>query len=140
MNTTALAIMTAALALTSLDACKGSEPVGMPCKAATDCYSGVDQTKIKGTVMCLDKVTGGYCTHLCQKDADCCAVSGECPSNHTEVCAPFESTGQMMCFLSCESDALDGTDANAYCGKYAGDAFSCRSTGGGSQNRMICSP
>jgi hypothetical protein len=130
----------AALALTSY-ACGGkAEQAGQPCAQASDCYPGIDPTKIQGTVMCLDKVPGGYCTHLCQTDADCCAAQGECPGGHPEVCAPFESTGMMMCFLSCEASDLGSLDETTYCQDYAGSAFSCRSTGGGAKNRKICSP
>jgi hypothetical protein len=116
------------------------EPAGQPCTAASECYPGIDASMLKGEVQCLDKVQGGYCTHLCQADSDCCAVSGECPAGHPEVCAPFESTGMMMCFLSCEKENLDGLEEAAYCQQYAGEAFGCRSTGGGSKNRKICSP
>ncbi len=122
-------------------ACGGTnEAAGMPCTAASECYPGVDTTKIQGEVLCLDKVPGGYCTHLCQTDEDCCAAQGECATSHPQVCAPFESTGQMMCFLSCESDALGGVDETTYCHDFAGETFGCRSTGGGAKNRKICSP
>jgi hypothetical protein len=67
-----------------------------------------------------------------------------------QVCAPFESTGQKMCFLSCEADDVRAADAGAhdagvsadtaYCTTYASAAFSCRSTGGGRENRKICAP
>lgn len=126
---------------TVAQACSSSTDLaGQPCAAASDCYAGLDATQIKGAVQCLDKVPGGYCTHLCETDSDCCAVSGECPNGHAEVCAPFESTGMMMCFLSCEKADLGGLDEASYCGQYAGDAFGCRSTGGGSKNRKICAP
>jgi hypothetical protein len=122
-------------------ACGGNgDLAGQPCAQASDCYPTLDATKLKGEIQCLDKVPGGYCTHLCTKDEDCCAVSGECPNGHPEVCAPFESTGMMMCFLSCEAKDLGGLDETAFCQQFAGDAFGCRSTGGGSQNRKICSP
>src|SRR5690349_10789006 len=105
-----------------LHACGGnSAPAGQPCAQASDCYPGIDPTKIQGTVQCLDKVPGGYCTHLCTTDADCCAVSGECPSKRAEVCAPFESTGMMMCFLSCEASDLGSLDETTYCADYAGE-------------------
>jgi hypothetical protein len=48
-----------------------------------------------------------------------------------------------MCFLSCEAAVVSGADAgdaNTYCGKNANSAFSCRSSGGGSQNRKVCVP
>lgn len=122
-------------------ACGGtSEQAGQPCAQASECYPTIDPAKIKGAIQCLDRVPGGYCTHLCTTDADCCAVQGECIGNHPQVCAPFESTGMMMCFLSCEGSDLGGVEEGAYCAQYAGDAFGCRSTGGGSKNRKICSP
>jgi hypothetical protein len=95
-------------------------------------------------------VTNGYCTHLCTTDADCCAVEGECRTGLKQVCAPFESTGEKYCFLSCESadiaaandaGATDaGTDEQNYCHKNISTEFTCRSTGGGAANRKVCLP
>jgi hypothetical protein len=138
-------------ALASLSACssddsKGSdENTGTSCSAPAQCYPGLDAGVLKGEVQCLTRVTGGYCTHLCTADSDCCAVTGECKSGFKQVCAPFESTGLKMCFLSCEAaDVKAGdpaiTDDSAYCQKYANAAFGCRSTGGGSENRKVCVP
>lgn len=131
---------------------RGSELVGQSCKAPTDCYPGLDGGAVKGAVQCLTRVTNGYCTHLCATDADCCAVPGECKTGFKQVCAPFESTGQMMCFLSCEGADLHaapdaGADSGApvldetvYCQTYASTEFICRSTGGGKNNRKVCVP
>jgi len=132
------------------------ELAGQTCMAATDCYPGLDAGTLAGAVQCLTKVPQGYCTHLCTKDSDCCATSGECKTGLKQVCAPFESTGMMMCFLSCETadvstgiatgGAYDGgateagSVADAYCQSYASSAFTCRSTGGGKNNRQICAP
>ena len=128
------------------------DQAGQSCQAAADCYPHlVDGGAIHGTVTCLDRVQNGYCTHECQSDADCCAVSGECVSSFPEVCAPFESTGKKYCFLSCEESDIaahetqlfrDGgtIDANLFCRTRANPAFSCRSTGGGRQNRQVCMP
>jgi len=95
-------------------------------------------------VQCLDRVPNGYCTHLCATDADCCAVPGECRTGIKQVCAPFESTGLMMCFLSCETAdvAADAgtTDPTVFCQRFANAAFGCRSTGGGAKNRKVCLP
>src|SRR5262245_39278281 len=137
----ARAFAVAALALAAY-ACGGgpAEQAGQPCTQASECYPDINPTTIKGAVQCLDKVPGGYCTHLCTSDADCCAVSGECPGNHAEVCAPFESTGMMMCFLSREASDLGNLHEATYCADYAGKAFSCRLPGGGPKNRKICSP
>jgi len=128
------------------------ENTGQTCKAPVDCYPGIDAGTLAGEVKCLDRVEGGYCTHLCNTDDDCCAVPGECKAGLKQVCAPFESTGQRMCFLSCEEKDIraagdagtlpDGgeLDETAYCTRYTSSAFACRSTGGGSENRKVCVP
>jgi hypothetical protein len=112
---------------------------GEACEVVDDCYEGVDHADLAGDVQCLDRVPGGYCTHLCQSDADCCAVDGECKTDLPQVCAPFESTGLMMCFLSCEAADVGG-DTDAYCHEHAHPDFVCRSTGGGAANRRVCVP
>lgn len=128
---------------------RGGELTGQSCKAPTDCYQGLDAQSLAGEVRCLDRVTNGYCTHLCDKDEDCCAVPGECKTGLKQVCAPFESTGEKYCFLSCEPDDIAaaedaGVDAGAtddeYCKREASSEFGCRSTGGGNQNRKVCLP
>jgi hypothetical protein len=138
-----------ALAISLLAGCgddddgAGPTNTGQACTAAGQCYPGVKDGELLGDAVCLDKVTGGYCTHLCTQDTDCCAAAGECVGAHAEVCSPFESTGDMYCFLSCEDADLKKTtltDADQYCHTYAGAAFGCRSTGGGSQNRKVCMP
>jgi hypothetical protein len=123
------------------------EQTGSSCTAPSQCYPGVaDAGALKGAVVCLDRVPGGYCTHECTSDADCCAVPGECKTGFKQVCSPFESTGKQYCFLSCESDdikaATDGgtTDSTLYCQTYANKALGCRSSGGGSANRKVCVP
>ena len=88
------------------DSSSGGENAGQACSAPSQCYPGVDGGALKGEVQCLTRVPGGYCTHLCQTDADCCAVPGECVSGFRQVCSPFESTGQMMCFLACEGSDI----------------------------------
>lgn len=117
---------------------------GMSCNSAAQCYAGIDSATLSGGVaVCMSQFPSGYCTHLCATDADCCAVPGECPSGYPEVCGPFESTGQMYCFLSCEANDLTAagfTDSTLYCQTYANRDFICRSTGGGSQNRKVCVP
>lgn len=134
---------------TSTDGGRNIDNVGQACTAATECYPGVDPATIKGELKCLDRVAGGYCTHVCTVDEDCCAAPGECRSSLKQVCSPFESTNDKMCFLSCEprdvvgaADAgLDvGADGDDYCHWAVGENFSCRSSGGGNQNRKICMP
>lgn len=121
----------------------GPTSTGQSCQVAADCYPGIDGSSVQGDIECLTQVPNGYCTHSCGSDADCCAAVGECPEALGEVCAPFESTGQMTCFLSCEDAAVTASglaDSNAFCQRYANAAFICRSTGGGSKNRKVCVP
>jgi hypothetical protein len=117
-------------------------PVGQSCIAAAQCYVGLDATALAGQVTCLTPVSGGYCTHACTSDGDCCKVPGECADGRPQVCSPFESAGQMYCFLSCEAALLAdaGISDATYCETYASASFNCRSTGGGSQNRKVCAP
>lgn len=117
---------------------------GQACTAVNQCYPGIDAGALQGET-CLTQLQGGYCTHTCSTDADCCAVPGECPEHFKEVCASFESSGQNYCFLSCDTADLatdDGgtTDPNTFCQRWANTTFTCRSTGGGSQNRKFCGP
>jgi hypothetical protein len=124
-----------ALALGS--ACDDSDGggVGSSCQAAQQCFLGI-ASDVEGDPVCLDRVQGGYCTHECDEDEDCCTVQGECPNRKEQVCAPFESAGQRLCFLSCEGEA----DGDAFCELWAHQGFHCRSTGGGARNRKVCVP
>lgn len=129
-----------------LTACGGDNPVieqtSQTCDIASECYPRLDAAALQGEPVCLDRVPDGYCTHLCEQDSDCCAVSGECSTGHPQVCAPFESTGMKYCFLSCEADVVKQAklDDSVYCSQYANESFGCRSTGGGSENRKVCMP
>lgn len=117
-----------------------SGQTGEECVVADDCFLTLaDRDQIPGELECLDRVEGGYCTHQCTGDGDCCTVEGECDADENQVCAPFESTGLMLCFISCEDDDLGGLDADDYCQGYHRD-FICRSTGGGANNRKVCVP
>ncbi len=113
---------------------------GDACLVADQCYEGIDPAELSGPAVCLDRVENGYCTHECQVDADCCAVPGECVTDWPQVCSPFESTGQMMCFLSCEDEDIEDYDADDFCRRFAHADFGCRSSGGGSANRKVCVP
>jgi hypothetical protein len=145
-----LALFTLALTCSALPACgddddgnDGPTNTGQACASVDQCYPGIMQDTLEGEAECLDRVEGGYCTHHCTQDSDCCAVPGECPDNHAQVCGPFESTGEMYCFLSCEDADLEAaklSDGDQYCQTYASAAFHCRSTGGGSENRKVCLP
>ena len=120
----------------------GLSNAGQACDHPDECYQrlGDARDELRGEVLCLGDVPGGYCTHLCESDDDCCAIDGECDDGLPQVCAPFQSTGMMMCFLSCERDATGDLDEGAYCRDYAHPEFRCRSTGGGSRNRKVCVP
>ncbi len=117
---------------------------GAVCEAPDDCFPDVAEGDLAGEAICLDRVDEGYCTHECETDADCCAAEGECEEDVNQVCGPFESTGMMMCFLSCENEDVEGdpdtNDANEFCQLNVGTDFICRSTGGGSANRKVCVP
>jgi hypothetical protein len=133
---------------------RSPEQTGQSCEVAADCFPDVDHSLLSGPVECLDRVEDGYCTHQCDTDEDCCAAEGECDTDLKQVCAPFESTGLRLCFLSCEGEDLrpgvdagtlaDGAplevDANEFCQREAHPAFVCRSTGGGQANRKVCVP
>lgn len=120
------------------------ENTGQSCSVPEHCYPEIgDQPLQGGDAVCLTRVEGGYCTHHCSADSDCCAVEGECRSGISQVCSPFESTGEMYCFLSCEADVVGAAgfdDDSAYCQRYAHRSFVCRSSGGGSSNRKVCVP
>jgi hypothetical protein len=120
---------------------RSPEETASACESADQCFAGVDG--LMGEPLCLDRVRGGHCTHTCSEDSDCCAASGECDTDLDQVCAPFESTGQMMCFLSCESADVRASaydDDAAYCQNLVNSEFICRSSGGGANNRKICVP
>lgn len=119
-----------------------AEFAGQACDVADDCFPDVSDEDLAtlGELRCLDRVPDGYCTHLCETDEDCCAVEGECKTDLAQVCAPFESTGERMCFLSCEAADIGDHDEGSYCQDYAHPAFGCRSTGGGAENRKVCVP
>jgi hypothetical protein len=118
----------------------GPEGTGEACVTADDCYAEVVDGELSSEAICLDKAVDGYCTHACATDEDCCAAEGECAADAHQVCSPFESTGQTMCFLSCEDDDVGDGDPEDYCQRGAGRDFTCRSSGGGSDNRKICFP
>jgi hypothetical protein len=124
----------------SKEATGSPEETASACEAASQCFEGLE---IEGDPICLDRVRGGHCTHSCEADEDCCAVEGECDTGLEQVCSPFESAEGMMCFLTCEAEDVDGSDyadESEYCQRLVSPDFSCRSSGGGSNNRKICVP
>lgn len=134
-------IMAAASLLIACDDDDGlAENTGRPCAVPEDCYPEVTPGDLSGDVVCLDRTEQGYCTHHCETDEDCCAIAGECKTPEPQVCAPFESTGMRLCFLSCENDDIGNWESSDYCAHFAGPGYGCRSTGGGSDNRRVCWP
>lgn len=116
------------------------EETASSCEAAAQCFQDIE---VAGDPICLDRVRGGHCTHTCEADEDCCAVARECTTDLDQVCAPFESTGKNMCFLSCEREDVEDSDyedEGEYCQRLVNPDFICRSSGGGSNNRKICVP
>lgn len=122
-----------------------AENTGESCAVADDCFEDLaveTRDMITGEIQCLDRVEGGYCTHTCETDNDCCAVDGECKNrDRRQVCAPFENESEIKrCFLACEADDIGDQDENDYCHEFAHEEFGCRSTGGGDENRKVCVP
>jgi hypothetical protein len=105
-----------ALSLLLFVAC--GEPLYAPCDVADDCPPGDG-----GDAACLEKSGAGYCTWTCASDDDCAGAAAD------SVCASFESEDEMYCFPSCAADA-------AACPP----GMTCRSTGGGVENRKVCFP
>ncbi len=130
------------VAIATLAACGGddAENTGRSCDVPDDCYPDLDHDDLLGEVECLDRVPGGYCTHACTIDDDCCAIEGECETGQPQVCAAFESDPATRCFLSCEADVIGDMDENDFCHQFANESFICRSTGAGSENRKVCVP
>ena len=117
------------------------EQVGTPCETADQCYPEVDSENLLGSPVCLDRVDGGYCTHECTADADCCALENECRTDLRQVCGPLESAPSMYCLVACEAEDFGDTDEEeTFCETYVHPEFHCRSTGGGAENRKVCLP
>jgi hypothetical protein len=143
---------------------RGVEPAGQACAHASECYAGIDggadSGQLRGEVACLDKIPNGYCTHECEADTDCCAVPGECLTNVKQVCSPFTNVSTpKYCFLSCEDEDIDraiaahadagyydgglidgGSREDEFCRSFASIHATCRSSGGGNENRKVCIP
>jgi len=135
-----LGAVIAVIALVAASCGDDEENTGRSCEVVDDCYPGLDQSQLLGAVECLDRVPGGYCTHACTADTDCCAVTGECETDIPQLCAPYENSTDMRCFLSCDAATVGTQDENDYCHEHANETFLCRSTGGGAENRKVCVP
>ena len=95
-----------------------------PCDAPEDCEVPEGEEAV-----CLDKAEQGFCSLECGEDSDCEGVDED---EFDYVCASFESEAAMYCFPACAQDAEEGEEC-------PGD-LTCRSTGGGSDNRKMCFP
>lgn len=98
----------------------GASGVYSYCEVSGDCAAGPDEQD----AACLTKSAEGFCTWECSVDADC-----DTDDTPGFVCASFESDAELYCFPSCEEDE-----------DTCGAGLTCRSTGGGADNRKICFP
>ncbi|MFT5682083.1 MAG: hypothetical protein ACI8RZ_003001 [Myxococcota bacterium] len=103
-----------------LAGCSDDDPIYDTCTEPADCV-----VPEEATAVCLEKSDEGYCSWECAVDGDCAEDTGD----SDRICASFESDDAMYCFPSCEDD-----------GESCPDGLSCRSTGGGSENRKVCFP
>jgi hypothetical protein len=104
----------------------GGSPLYDPCGGPGDCPAPEGSEP-----QCLDKAGEGFCTWSCSVDADCAFDEDE----WGRVCASFEEEPGTHCFPSCREQE-EGGDEVAVCP----DRFTCRSTGGGANNRRVCFP
>jgi hypothetical protein len=134
-----------AILLIPLAACgDDDQDTGEACSVPDDCYEDVtdeNRDMIAGEIECLQNVEGGYCTHQCETDDDCCTVDGECDRDHRVICSPFENeSGIKRCFLACEAEDIGDLEETEFCQEFADEDFGCRSSGGGVENRKVCVP
>jgi hypothetical protein len=104
------------LAITSLTSCNDSG-LYAPCEAAKDC-----EVPDGREAACVKKDSEGFCSWKCSSDSEC---------KHDDedlLCASFEENMDTYCFPAC------GT------GQSCPDGFTCRSTGGGVNQRNVCFP
>ena len=101
-----------------------STPDYAVCEQVEDCAELVPEG---AEAACLDKSGEGFCTWSCEVDEDC-----ESADASERVCASFESEAGTHCFPSCEGEG----DSERACP----EGLTCRSTGGGSDNRKVCFP
>lgn len=99
-----------------------NRPLYATCATADECAEAIPEDA-EGA--CLDKSESGFCTWTCSVDTDCTV-----PDDW--VCASFESEPGLYCFPSCE-----GVEDDA---EACPPGLTCRSTGGGSDNRKVCFP
>ena len=97
------------------------------CEVADDCEAWAPDS---AEPVCLEKSGGGFCSWECATDPDCADDPDE---DFAYVCSSFEDTEGLYCFPSCN----EGEDSEA---EVCPDGFTCRSTGGGTDNRRICFP
>src|SRR5262245_34520679 len=99
-------------------------PIYAPCGAAEDCAvpSSVDAE-------CLTAGNQGFCTWSCEVDADCAWDEDA----YARVCSSFASEPGLPCFPSCEDDPQGEPVA-------CPEGYTCKSTGGGDENRKVCFP
>src|SRR5260370_38451111 len=84
-----------------------AQPTGLACTTVNQCYPGIEGGALQGQAACLTQVPGGYCTHTCTTDSECCAIAGECGGAQPELCGPVESTHRKYCFLTWQTSAVN---------------------------------
>lgn len=99
-----------------------------------DCFEGLE---IQGDAICFTQVEGGYCSHTCTSNADCCAVEGECDPAFDYVCTGLEERSGSFCFVACNLEGFSGGD-QSICDAVA-EGLECRNTGRG-VGSQVCLP
>jgi hypothetical protein len=113
--------------LAGLAACGGPD-VYAACEGPADC-----DVPAEAEAVCLDKSGEGFCSWECSVDADCDYASEEEEARWARVCASFEDEAGTFCFPSCDEGADEEDEV-------CPGGFTCRSTGGGADNRKVCFP
>ena len=117
-----------ALFLLLLSACGGNraaDELYLDCDQPDDCDVPDDVE-----AECLDKSGEGFCTWECTSDPECDEADDE---DFDFVCASFENNALQYCFPACNEDAEEAEDE-------CPPSMTCRSTGGGYNNRKVCFP
>lgn len=115
------------LGVALLTSCGGRNTY-LACGGPEDCDVPEDVDAV-----CLDKSGEGFCSSECGVDDDCdYAEETEEGADYDFVCASFESENGLFCFPACVDGAEEGEECPG--------GMTCRSTGGGSDNRKICFP
>lgn len=125
MRAALLAICVLSIASCNKDSKDDDDDVYLACEEPEDCVVPEDRDAV-----CLEKADEGFCSWECDADSDCDDADD---GDFDFVCASFESEEALYCFPACNEDAEEEEDE-------CPGSMTCRSTGGGSDNRKICFP